>query len=235
MDNEINFFFFKKNLFDKCENRRLRGFWGKKKRLELKKKYIYIMKKIFGTEPKIGYCPLSMRLGAGAQASMQGAGLGAGRWARGHAWARALQAVGRAGARRSGRVRACAGVSGRARTGAGARTVCMRRRARGRRQRRAGAGAAGTGARRRATGRAGARQGEGARGWASGRAAGRAGARLGERARGWASGRAAGRTVRAGHGRQAARARSLCTQAGPVGCSCTRLGFQLGFSTRYFF
>ena len=26
------------------------------------------MKKNFGTEPKIGYCPLSMRLGAGAQA-----------------------------------------------------------------------------------------------------------------------------------------------------------------------
>ena len=48
-----------------------------------------------------------------------------GRWA--GRWA--LQAVGRAGARRSGRVRECAGVSGRARTGAGARTVCMRRQA----------------------------------------------------------------------------------------------------------
>ena len=34
-------------------------------------------------------------------------------------------------------------------------------------------------------------------------------------ARGRASGRVAGRTVRAGHGRQAARARSLCAQAGP--------------------
>ena len=52
---------------------------------------------------------------------------------------------------------------------------------------------------------------------AGGRAAGRAGARLGERARGWASGRAAGCTVCAGHGRQAARARSLCTRAGPAG------------------
>ena len=31
------------------------------------------------------------------------------------------------------------------------------------------------------------------------------------------SGRAAGRTVRAGHGRQAARARGLCAQAGPAG------------------
>ena len=29
-------------------------------------------------------------------------------------------------------------------------------------------------------------------------------------------------------------ARGLCAQAGPVGCSCTRLGFQPGFSTRYF-
>ena len=37
------------------------------------------------------------------------------------------------------------------------------------------------------------------------------------RARGKASGRAAGRTVRAGHGRQAAWARSLCAQAGPAG------------------
>ena len=66
-------------------------------------------------------------------------------------------------------------------------------------------------------------------------ALGRSGARLGEQARGRASGHAAGRTVRAGHGQQAARARSLCAQAGPVGCSCTRLGFQPGFSTRYFF
>ena len=62
-------------------------------------------------------------------------------------------------------------------------------------------------------------------GW---RADGRRRARLGERARGWASGRAAGRTVRAGHGRQAA-------QAGPVGCSCTRLGFQPGFFDSIFF
>ena len=53
------------------------------------------------------------------------AGLGAG------ALGWALQAVGRAGARRSGRERACAGVSGRARTGAGARRACMRRQASG--------------------------------------------------------------------------------------------------------
>ena len=71
-----------------------------------------------------------------------------------------------------------------------------------------------------ALGRAGERHGMGARS-AGGLSAGRAGARL----RG---------TVLAGHGRQAARARSLCAQAGPVGCSCTRLGFQPGFSTRYF-
>ena len=63
----------------------------------------------------------------------------------------------------------------------------------------------------------GRRWGAQARGRASGRAAGLAGARQGERARGWASGRAAGRMVRAGHDQQAARARSLCAQAGPAG------------------
>ena len=147
------------------------------------------MKKNFGTEPKIGYCPLSMRLGAG---------------------------VGRRGRRRACRVLGAGargwradGRAGRAGAGRG------RRRARGRRQRRVGAGAAGAGVRRFLAGRAGA--------W------------LGERACGWASGRAAGRTVRAGHGRQAARARSLCAQAGPVGCSCTRLGFQPGFFDSVFF
>ena len=47
------------------------------------KEKIYIYnEKIFGTEPKIGYCPLSMRLGAGAQAwAGVGAGGRAGRWA----------------------------------------------------------------------------------------------------------------------------------------------------------
>ena len=69
-------------------------------------------------------------LGAGPLGWALGAGLGAGRWARGHAWARALQAVGRAGARRSGRVRACAGVSGRAR--ARTRCACAGRQASGR-------------------------------------------------------------------------------------------------------
>ena len=39
----------------------------------------------------------------------------------------------------------------------------------------------------------------------------------GTRARGRASGREAGRTVRAGHDRQTARARSLCARAGPAG------------------
>ena len=61
------------------------------------------------------------RWGAGLGAGALGAGLGAGRWARGRAWARALQAVGRAGARRSGRARVCADGRGRARTGAGMR------------------------------------------------------------------------------------------------------------------
>ena len=75
----------------------------------------------------------------------------------------------------------------------------------------------GSGARR--AGRADA-QAAGAQGRAERRRAGgsaRGTALAGERARGWASGRAAGRTVRAGHGRQAARARSLCAQAGPAG------------------
>ena len=78
-------------------------------------------------------------------------------------------------------------------------------------------------------------QAAGAQGRAERRRAGGSGAgarrRWGARS---AGGRAAGCTVLAGHGRQAARARSLCAQAGPVGCSCTRLGFQPGFSTRYF-
>ena len=152
----------------------------------IKEKNIYIMKKNFGTEPKIGYCPLSMRLGAGAQAW---AGMGAG--GRAGRWAQARVAGVQTGAQ--GVLALGVGVGARAAGGRGAQAL----------------------------GRAGARQGERR-------------ARQGERARGWASGRAAGRTVRAGHGRQAARARSLCAQAGLLGCSCTRLGFQPGFSTRYF-
>ena len=55
------------------------------------------------------------------------------------------------------------------------------------------------------------------------------------RARQTRGARAAGRGARAaGRGRPAVGARGLCAQAGPVGCSCTRLGFQPGFSTRYF-
>ena len=61
----------------------------------------------------------------------------------------------------------------------------------------------------------GVRAPEGARARADVQAAARAARRW--QAHGWASGRAAGRTVRAGHGRQAARARSLCAQAGPAG------------------
>ena len=64
-----------------------------------------------------------------------------------------------------------------------------------------------------AGGRAGGRRAERRRAGDSARSTALAGAR----ARGRASGRAAGRTVRAGHGRQAARARSLCAQAGPAG------------------
>ena len=69
----------------------------------------------------------------------------------------------------------------------------------------------------RADAQAAGAQAAGARGAQAGRrqrarhgAGGRPGARQGERA----SGRAA---VHAGHGRQAARARSLCAQAGPAG------------------
>ena len=70
-----------------------------------------------------------------------------------------------------------------------------------------------------ALGRAGGRGAQALGRQALGRAGagGHAGARKGERARGRASGRAAGRTVRAGHCRQAARARSLCARAGPAG------------------
>ena len=158
---------------------------------------------------EMGYCPLSMRLGAGAQAwAAVGAGGRAGRWA--------LGSGGRAGRWAQARV-------------AGARTGAQ------------GVLALGVGAGSRAAGGRGAQAAEACRRWgaqargrASGHAAGRAGTRQGERARGWASGHATGRTVRAGHGWQAARARSLCAQAGPVGCSCTRLGFQPGFSTQYF-
>ena len=47
LDNEINCFIKKKKLFDKCENRRLRGFWIKMSRiLKKKKNNIYNEKKI---------------------------------------------------------------------------------------------------------------------------------------------------------------------------------------------
>ena len=85
------------------------------------------MKNFFGTEPKIGYCPLSMRLGAGARgwradgrAGRVGAGRGR-RRSRGRrqrrAGAQALgqqalgrQALGRAGARQGERVRGARGL-----------------------------------------------------------------------------------------------------------------------------
>ena len=78
-----------------------------------------------------------------------------------------------------------------------------------------------------------------------GRADGRC-RQLGARVRGAAGERAPGRARQArGRARQArGRARQeggkahgprgLCAQAGLVGCSCTRLGFQPGFSSRYF-
>ena len=75
------------------------------------------MKKKFGTEPKIGYCPLSMRLGAGVQA-WAGVGTGgrAGRWAQGAGrWA---LSAGARGWRAEGRARraawACLGMPVRA-------------------------------------------------------------------------------------------------------------------------
>ena len=133
---------------------------------------------------------------------MLGAGLGV--------QARRQQADGRAGT-----ARACAdGRAGTARACADGRAGTARACADGR----AGAG--------RASGRElgaralGAQDERAHRRWALGALGERArsrGARQGERTRGWASGRAAGRTVRAGHGRQAARARSLCAQAGPAG------------------
>ena len=126
--------------------------------------------------------------------------------------------AGRAGQAGAGRWRAAragtqaGGCGARARqasgSGAGARRL----------QRRVGAGA---------LGRAGARQGE------RGARQGERGARQGERARGWASGRAAGRTVRAGHGRQAARARSLCARAGPAGPGWGFVHSDLGFLARF--
>ena len=81
----------------------------------------------------------------------------------------------------------------------------------------------------------------------SGRRAGRAAGRSAVRVPGRAAG-ARGAGARGALARQQAHeraecalhrrgARGLCTQAGPVGpvgCSCTRLGFQPGFSTRYF-
>ena len=47
--------------------------------------------------------------------------------------------------------------------------------------------------------------------------------------------RAAGARQQARGSRPGRWARSLCARAGPVGCSCTRLGFQPGFSTQFFF
>ena len=85
------------------------------------------------------------------------------------------------------------------------------------------AGAGGTGVRTLgAHGSAG--QAASARQGAAGARQGAAGERVDARARGMGPGRAwPGCWVR-----------GLCARAGPVGCSCTRLGFQPGFSTRYF-
>ena len=87
-----------------------------------------------------------------------------------------------------------------------------------------------------AAGEACGRQGTDVQGLAAG--AGARGRRAGGRAR---QERAAGRCgAREAHGVGARGVRPgrawacLCAQAGPVGCSCTRLGFQPGFSTRYF-
>ena len=102
-----------------------------------------------------GYCPLSMRLGAGL-----GAGL---------AWAQAgVQGAGRWAQARVAGVRTGAGVRGPTQTGAGVRKACMRWQARGRTSERS---ARGVGSRQRAAGRAGraagrhagARQARGAR------------------------------------------------------------------------
>ena len=55
---------------------------------------------------------------------------------------------------------------------------------------------------------------------------------LGSRGR---AGQAAAGARQGAAGAQPGRwARGLCARAGPVGCSCTRLGFQPGFSTLYF-
>ena len=113
------------------------------------------------------------------------------------------------GSRLGARAAGCAGRVGRRR---GAGMACKAQRA-------------GRGSR---LGRWAARRAVGVRARAGAQAAGAQG--LAERRR--AGGRRAGaRGAQAGR-RQ--RARSLCAQAGPVGCSCTRLGFQPGFSTRYF-
>ena len=79
-------------------------------------------KKNFGTEPKIGYCPLSMRLGAGAQAwvGVQGAAGRAGRWALG-AGARATGGGGAQALGRQARGRASKRAAGRAGTRLGER------------------------------------------------------------------------------------------------------------------
>ena len=86
---------------------------------------------------------------------------------------------------------------------------------------------------------AGAGVGTGARGRARGALTGRRWACRGARSAGRAAGRGAGRrwaqAAGAGRARPGRWVRCLCAQAGPVGCSCTRLGFQPGFSTRYFF
>ena len=64
--------------------------------------------------------------------------------------------------------------------------------------------------------------------WAGGCAGGRV---AGARARGAS---AAGARQQARGARPGRWARGLCVRAGPVGCSCTLLGFRPGFSTRYF-
>ena len=90
----------------------------------IKEKNIY-NEKNFGTEPKIGYCPLSMRLGAGAlgrAGERHGMGVRQGERARGARGRASGRAAGRAGARLGERARGWAqGARGWAHGARGAR------------------------------------------------------------------------------------------------------------------
>ena len=164
---------------------------------------------------EMGYCPLSMRLGArlGVAAGWARARLGVQAGAGARAWRagrdsrlgceRTRRRQARRGARSAGGRRAGA----RGAQAAGAQGRAERRRQRARQAQAWARGALGVSER--------------ARGWASWHAAGRAGVRLGARC-------ARGTTGRQ-HGR-AACARRLGL-LGQVGVLCTRLGFQPGFST----